>query len=139
MYRNVQERTKPLLYLVCTAIRNIFVAPESLLLPRGRSLSIFSAVMAGAGMDIKYVAHLARLALTPEEEEKLAGQLGNILHYIEKLNQLDVSNVEPTSHAVPLVNVTREDAVRPSLPNEEALRNAPAKANGLFLVPKIVE
>jgi aspartyl-tRNA(Asn)/glutamyl-tRNA(Gln) amidotransferase subunit C len=139
MYRNVQNHHETLLYLVCTANRNIFVAPESLLLPRGRSLSIFSAVMAGAGMDIKYVAHLARLALTPEEEEKLAGQLGNILHYIEKLNQLDVSNVEPTSHAVPLVNVTREDAVRPSLPNEEALRNAPAKANGLFLVPKIVE
>ena len=90
-------------------------------------------------MDIKYVAHLARLALTPEEEEKLTGQLGNILHYIEKLNQIDVSNVEPTSHAVPLVNVTREDAVRPSLTNEDALRNAPSKANGLFLVPKIVE
>ena len=99
----------------------------------------FARFMAGTGMDIKYVAHLARLALTPEEEEKLGAQLGNILHYIEKLNQLDVSNVEPTSHAVPLVNVTREDAVRPSLSNEEALRNAPSKANGLFLVPKIVE
>ena len=49
------------------------------------------------------------------------------------------SHVEPTSHAVPLVNVTREDAVRPSLSNEDALRNAPSKANGLFLVPKIVE
>jgi aspartyl-tRNA(Asn)/glutamyl-tRNA(Gln) amidotransferase subunit C len=110
-----------------------------LLLPRPRSVSIFCRFMAGTGMDIKYVAHLARLALTPEEEEKLGAQLGNILHYIEKLNQLDVSNVEPTSHAVPLVNVTREDAVRPSLPNEDALRNAPAKANGLFLVPKIVE
>lgn len=95
--------------------------------------------MADTGMDIKYVAHLARLALTPEEEEKLGAQLGNILHYIEKLNQLDVSNVEPTSHAVPLVNITREDAIRPCLPNEDALRNAPAKANGLFLVPKIVE
>ena len=102
-------------------------------------MSIFCPFMAGTGMDIKYVAHLARLALTPEEEEKLGAQLGNILHYIEKLNQIDVSNVDPTSHAVPLVNVTREDAVRPSLSNEEALRNAPAKANGLFLVPKIVE
>ena len=100
-------------------------------------MAIFCAFM--AGMDIKYVAHLARLALTPEEEEKLGAQLGNILHYIEKLNQLDVSNVEPTSHAVPLVNVTREDAVRPSLPNEDALKNAPSKANGLFLVSKIVE
>ena len=52
-------------------------------------------------MDIKYVAHLARIALTPEEEQKLGAQLGNILGYIEKLNQLDVSNVEPTAHAVP--------------------------------------
>jgi aspartyl-tRNA(Asn)/glutamyl-tRNA(Gln) amidotransferase subunit C len=102
-------------------------------------VAIFCAFMAGTGMDIKYVAHLARLALTPEEEEQLGAQLGNILHYIEKLNQLDVSQVEPTSHAVPLVNVTREDVVRPSLSNEEALKNAPSKANGLFLVPKIVE
>ena len=95
--------------------------------------------MAEAGMDIKYVANLARITLTPEEEEKLGAQLGNILHFIEKLNRLDVSQVEPTAHAVPLVNVTRADEVRPSLPTEEALRNAPAKANGLFLVPKIVE
>ena len=95
--------------------------------------------MAEAGMDIKYVAHLARVALTPEEEQQLGSQLGNILGYIEKLNQLDVSAVEPTAHAVPLVNVTRPDAVRPSLSNDEALRNAPAKASGLFLVPKIVE
>jgi aspartyl-tRNA(Asn)/glutamyl-tRNA(Gln) amidotransferase subunit C len=95
--------------------------------------------MAEAGMDIKYVAHLARIALTPEEEEKLGAQLGNILHYIEKLNQLDVSAVEPTAHAVPLVNITRADEIRPSLHSDEALRNAPAKANGLFLVPKIVE
>lgn len=90
-------------------------------------------------MDIKYVAHLARIALTPEEEQVLGGQLEQILGYIEKLNQLDVSNVEPTAHAVPLVNVTRPDETRPSLSNEDALRNAPAKANGLFLAPKIVE
>jgi aspartyl-tRNA(Asn)/glutamyl-tRNA(Gln) amidotransferase subunit C len=95
--------------------------------------------MAAVEIDVKYVAHLARLGLTPAEEEKLGAQLGQILGYIEKLNQLDVSNVEPTAHAVPLVNVTRPDETRPSLPNEEALRNAPAKANGLFLVPKIVE
>ena len=90
-------------------------------------------------MDIKYVAHLARLALTPEEERTLGAQMGNILRYIEKLNQLDVSTVEPTAHAAPLVNVTRLDEIRASLSSEEALRNAPAKANGLFLVPKIVE
>jgi aspartyl-tRNA(Asn)/glutamyl-tRNA(Gln) amidotransferase subunit C len=85
------------------------------------------------------VAHLARLALTPEEEAKFQAQLDNILGYIAKLNELDVSNVEPTAHAVPLVNVTRPDEVRPSLPHDEAMRNAPASLNGLFQVPKIVE
>ncbi len=90
-------------------------------------------------MDIKYVAHLARIALSPEEEQKLGAQLGNILGYIEKLNELDVTDVEPTAHAVPLVNVTRPDELHFSLSSEEALGNAPAKANGLFLVPKIVE
>ena len=95
--------------------------------------------MASANIDIKYVAHLARLQLTPDEEQKLGAQLGNILGYIEKLNQLDVSGVEPTAHAVPMVNVTRPDEIRPSLPHDDALRNAPAQANGLFIVPKIVE
>jgi aspartyl-tRNA(Asn)/glutamyl-tRNA(Gln) amidotransferase subunit C len=89
--------------------------------------------------DIKYVAHLARLSLTPEEEQKLGSQLSGILGYIEKLKEPDVSRVEPTAHAVPLVNVVRRDEVRESLSNDDALRNAPAKANGLFLVPKIVE
>lgn len=95
--------------------------------------------MASAEFDVKYVAHLARLALTPEEETKLGTQLGNILGYIEKLRQLDVADVEPTAHAVPMVNVTRADEVRPSLPHAEALRNAPKQAGGLFIVPKIVE
>ncbi|HUD46809.1 MAG TPA: Asp-tRNA(Asn)/Glu-tRNA(Gln) amidotransferase subunit GatC [Candidatus Baltobacteraceae bacterium] len=89
--------------------------------------------------DVKYVAHLARIALTPEEEEKFGAQLTHILGYVEKLNQLDVSQIEPTAHAVPLVNVFRPDEVRPSLSNQEALRNAPASANGLFMAPKIVE
>jgi aspartyl-tRNA(Asn)/glutamyl-tRNA(Gln) amidotransferase subunit C len=90
-------------------------------------------------MDIKYVAHLARLALTPEEEQKIGAQLDSVLGYIEKLKEVDVSGIEPTAHAFPMVNVTRPDEIRPSLTNEEALRNAPAKANGLFMVPKIVE
>ncbi len=94
--------------------------------------------MAG-DFDVKYVAHLARIQLSPEEEHKLGTQLGNILSFIEKLKTLDVSNVEPTAHAVPTVNVTRADEIRPSLPHEDALRNAPAQANGLFIVPKIVE
>lgn len=95
--------------------------------------------MAAAAIDIKYVAHLARIALTPDEETKLAAQLGGILGYIEKLKELDVTGVEPTAHAVPMVNVTRADEIRPSLPHAEALRNAPRQANGLFIVPKIVE
>ena len=95
--------------------------------------------MAGNEIDVKYVAHLARMALTPAEEQKIGAQLGNILGYIEKLKELDVSQVEPTAHAVPMINVTRPDELQPSLPVEEALRNAPAQANGLFLVPKIVE
>jgi aspartyl-tRNA(Asn)/glutamyl-tRNA(Gln) amidotransferase subunit C len=95
--------------------------------------------MSSIDIDVKYVAHLARLSLTPEEEQKIGAQLGNILGYIEKLKEVDVSGVEPTAHAFPLVNVTRADEVRPSISNEDALRNAPAQANGLFIVPKIVE
>lgn len=95
--------------------------------------------MAAAEIDVKYVAHLARISLSPQEEAQLSTQLGNILGYIEKLKEADVSGVEPTAHAFPLVNVTRPDEVRPSLPNEDALRNAPAPAGGLFIVPKIVE
>jgi aspartyl-tRNA(Asn)/glutamyl-tRNA(Gln) amidotransferase subunit C len=65
--------------------------------------------------------------------------LNNILGYIEKLKEVDVSQVEPTAHAFPLVNVMRADVVTGSLPHDEALRNAPAKAGGLFVVPKVVE
>ncbi|HVU26182.1 MAG TPA: Asp-tRNA(Asn)/Glu-tRNA(Gln) amidotransferase subunit GatC [Verrucomicrobiae bacterium] len=95
--------------------------------------------MAAAEIDVKYVAHLARISLTPDEEKKLSAQLGGILGYIEKLKELDVTGVEPTAHAVPMVNVTRADEIRESLSNEDALRNAPKSANGLFIVPKIVE
>jgi aspartyl-tRNA(Asn)/glutamyl-tRNA(Gln) amidotransferase subunit C len=95
--------------------------------------------MAGTDFNVKYVAHLARLTLTPEEEKKLGAQLGNIIGFVEQLKSVDVSHVEPTAHAVPTVNVTRADEVRPSLPHEEAMRNAPKQAGGLFIVPKIVE
>ena len=98
-----------------------------------------SGGMAGTEIDVKYVAHLARLSLTPDEEQKFGAQLGQVLGYIAKLNELDVSQVEPTAHAVPLVNVVRPDEVRPTLPPEQALGNAPAQAGGLFVVPKIVE
>jgi aspartyl-tRNA(Asn)/glutamyl-tRNA(Gln) amidotransferase subunit C len=95
--------------------------------------------MATLEIDVKYVAHLARLSLTPDEEEKIGAQLGHILGYIEKLKEVDVSGVEPTAHAFPLVNVSRPDEARPSMSQQDALRNAPAQANGLFIVPKIVE
>lgn len=95
--------------------------------------------MAGTDFDVKYVAHLARLTLSPEEEKKLSAQLGNIIGFVEQLKSVDVSRVEPTAHAVPTVNVTRADEVRPSLPHEDAMRNAPKQAGGLFIVPKIVE
>ena len=95
--------------------------------------------MANVDIDVKYVAHLARLSLSPEEEQKIGAQLGSVLAYIEKLKEVDVSGVEPTAHAFPLVNVMRADEARPSLSQAEALRNAPAQANGLFIVPKIVE
>ena len=90
-------------------------------------------------IDIRYVAHLARIHLTAEEEARLGPQLVQILGYVEQLQRLDVSGVEPMAHAVPLSNVTRPDRVEPSLSAEIALKNAPAQANGLFVVPKIVE
>ena len=90
-------------------------------------------------MDLSRAVKLARIELTPEEEQRLAPQLGEVLQYVEELNELDVSGVEPTAHATPLSNVMREDEPRESLSQEDALRNAPKTANGLFVVPKIVE
>ena len=95
--------------------------------------------MAGTDFNVKYVAHLARLSLSPDEEHKLGAQLNNIIGFVKQLKSVDVSSVEPTAHAVPTVNVTRADEVRPSLSHEEAMRNAPKQSNGLFIVPKIVE
>ena len=95
--------------------------------------------MASGEIDVRYVAHLARLELSADEEKKLSVQLDGILGYIDKLKELDVTGVEPTAHAVPMVNVIRPDETRPTLPHEEAIRNAPKQSNGLFIVPKIVE
>ena len=89
--------------------------------------------------DLQHAVKLARIELTPEEEARLGSQLGDILKYVDKLNELDVKGVEPTAHAVPLTNVMREDKVQPSLSHADAMRNAPQKSNGLFVVPKIVE
>ncbi|HTS18380.1 MAG TPA: Asp-tRNA(Asn)/Glu-tRNA(Gln) amidotransferase subunit GatC [Verrucomicrobiae bacterium] len=89
--------------------------------------------------DISYVAHLARMHLTDAEKAKISAQLKDILTYVEKLNELDVSHVEPTAHATPLSNVFRKDEVRPSIDREKVLQNAPEQARDLFIVPKIVE
>lgn len=90
-------------------------------------------------IDVEYVAKLARLALTKDELKRLEEQLNDILEYIGKLNSLDVREVGPTSHPLPLSNVQRDDVVRPSLPVDEALKNAPQKEAGSFKVPKVIE
>ena len=89
--------------------------------------------------DVEHVARLARLALTDAELEKMREQLNGILSYIEKLNALDTRDVEPTSHAVPMVNVMRDDVPGPCLPRDEALANAPDRAGEFFRVPRIIE
>jgi aspartyl-tRNA(Asn)/glutamyl-tRNA(Gln) amidotransferase subunit C len=89
--------------------------------------------------DVEHVARLARLALDDAELERMREQLNGILGYIDKLRALDTAGVEPTSHAVPLVNVMREDTNRPCLPADEALANAPERSGQFFRVPKIIE
>ena len=90
-------------------------------------------------IDVSYVAYLARIELTEAEKQKFSAQLKDILSYVAKLNELDVSGVEPTAHATPLTNVFRKDEVRPSIETARILRNAPEHARDLFIVPKIVE
>ncbi len=88
--------------------------------------------------DVEHVAALARLSFSEEEKQKLTAQLNEILRYMEQLNQLDTSNVEPLSPVIELKNVFREDVLRPSVPREEALKNAPAKTEEFFKVPKVI-
>lgn len=92
-----------------------------------------------AKIDIDYVAHLARLHLTPEEKSRFAMQLEDIVRYVAKLNEVDITNVEPTAHARPLTNTWREDRVMPSLDTAIAMANAPRQTRDLFIVPKILE
>ncbi len=88
--------------------------------------------------DVEHVARLARLEFTEEEKVKLVHQLNDILGYMEKLNKLDTSNVEPLSQVIELSNVMREDEVKPSLPRAEVLKNAPEKNEQFFKVPKVI-
>jgi aspartyl-tRNA(Asn)/glutamyl-tRNA(Gln) amidotransferase subunit C len=89
--------------------------------------------------DVKHIATLARLEFDDNEVEKFKDDMNDILNYIEKLNELDTKDVEPTSHALDIFTVTREDVVEPSLSNEDALRNAPESDNAHFKVPKVIE
>jgi len=89
--------------------------------------------------DVEYVAALARIDLDEADRERFAHQLATIVEYVEKLNELDVSRVEPMSHAVELRNVMRDDVPRPSLPPGDALANAPARRDGFFQVPRVIE
>ena len=89
--------------------------------------------------DIKTVASLSRLKIRPEEEADVLFQLNKILTYVENLQTLDTSNVEPTTYALPMQNVFRADKVKPSLDRELALSNAPLKEDGYFKVPRVLE
>jgi aspartyl-tRNA(Asn)/glutamyl-tRNA(Gln) amidotransferase subunit C len=88
---------------------------------------------------VDHVALLARLQLTPEEKQKLTEDLNVILEHFERLQELDTAEVEPTSHAIPMQNVFRPDEVRPSLPREQFLREAPDAREEYFVVPRIVD
>lgn len=88
---------------------------------------------------IKYVAHLARIELKPKELEILSAQLKDILDFIDKLKPLDIKDISPTSHILPINNVLREDVPCPSLSIEKVLANAPKREGNFFGVPKVIE
>jgi len=95
--------------------------------------------MANSDLDVTHVARLARLKLTDAEAQLFQEQLAHVLQYADKLGEVDVSGVEAAAHAIPLFDVFREDEARDWFTPEEALRNAPRQANGLFVVTKVVE
>ena len=90
-------------------------------------------------LKLDHVANLARIELTAEEKARFASQLGDVLAYIAQLNEVDVSRVEPTAHAFPVVNVWAADVPQPGLAVEDALRNAPQARDNMFVVPRVVE
>jgi aspartyl-tRNA(Asn)/glutamyl-tRNA(Gln) amidotransferase subunit C len=92
-----------------------------------------------ADLNVSYVAKLARLNLSADETKLFQKQLGDVLKYIDKLKEADVTDIEAATHAVPVFNVFREDEPHDGLTTEEALRNAPRSRDHLFIVPKVVE
>jgi len=89
--------------------------------------------------DVEHIAKLAKLEFNEDEKEKFTEQFNEILTFMDKLNELDTSKVEPLSHVIELQNVFREDAVKPSIATEDALKNAPAKTEKFFKVPKVID
>jgi aspartyl-tRNA(Asn)/glutamyl-tRNA(Gln) amidotransferase subunit C len=89
--------------------------------------------------DVEHVAKLARLAMTPDEMDKVTEQLSDIVRYVEKLNELDTEGIEPLAHVLPVYNVFREDKVWESLEIEKVLHNAPDKEGRFFKVPAVIE
>lgn len=89
--------------------------------------------------EIIELAGLCKLTITEREIEKLTEQLGNVLQYVEKLKELDTTDVEPMKHVLPLQNVLREDKVQPCLPHEKVVANAPDVEDGMFRVPRVLE
>lgn len=89
--------------------------------------------------DLETVASLSRLRISEEERPEVLSQLDKFLTYVDNLQQLDTSNVEPTTYALPMKNVFRADVVKPSLDRELALSNAPLKEDGYFKVPRVLE
>ena len=94
--------------------------------------------MAVTKKDVEKIAELAHLKFSEAELESFTPQMNEILNYMEKLNELDTENVEPLSHPVEQTNVFREDELKNSITTEEALKNAPAKDEHHFKVPKVI-
>jgi aspartyl-tRNA(Asn)/glutamyl-tRNA(Gln) amidotransferase subunit C len=88
---------------------------------------------------VRKVAKLSRLDLSEDEIQEFTGQLGAIIEYVEKMNELNTDNVEPLAHCLPVSNVFREDSVRESIGTDKALANAPDRDDSFFKVPKIIE
>lgn len=88
--------------------------------------------------EVRHIAKLAKLKLKEDEEIKFQNELSQILEYMDKLNELDTTNVEPLSHPIPVENIFREDELKPSIPREEALKNAPDTDGEFFKVPKVI-
>ena len=112
--------------------------PDSVETPVNVDTPASSRVQEG-GIDVAYVARLARLHLTPDETARFQGQLEQIIGYVRQIETLDITGIEPTSHAVSVTNIARPDVAREGLAHESVMANAPESIDGHFRVPRIVD